>query len=505
MAKAFTQAVPGAATMQAGAFAAPALMALALVAAGSAFAAEPSPQNVTVAPDGQFTVETVAEGLDHPWAIAFLPDGDMLVTELTGQLRLIDDGVLAEAPVSGVPEAYFTAIGQGGLSDIVLHPDFETNQLIYLTYSAQRDKGNTLVVGRGTYSDGALQDFEEVFEADAYRTTNVHYGARLAFLPDGSFVVTSGDGFDYREQAQDNSDHFGTVIRLNEGGSVPADNPYVGDDAARDEIFSFGHRNPQAILHDPETGRIYANEHGAQGGDEINVIEPGGNYGWPLATYGLNYTGAYVSPLTEFEGSSQPMTWWTPSIAPSAMEIVSGRAFAEWEGDLLVTALAAGNVTDLANYNLRRVIIDGGDLQGEEAIRVAVPGAEDDDATPRLRDVALAPDGSIYVLTDGEGGHVLRLVPAGGMPQASLEDAQQAVKDASEAVMEAVRKTAEEAAAVVEKAIDENKDDVAAAVNDAMEATAEAVKEAADAVKDAVEDANASGASGDVSDEAARN
>jgi len=466
--------------------------AAALLVSSAALAADPSPQGVTAAKEGQFTVQTVAQGLDHPWALAFLPDGDMLVTELTGQLRLIDDGELAETPLEGVPDAYFTSIGQGGLSDVVLHPDFETNKLVYLTYSVQRDNGNTLVVGRGTYTGAALENFEEIFEADAYRSTNVHYGARMAFLPDGTFVVTSGDGFDYRERAQDTSDHFGTVIRLNDDGSVPADNPYVGDDAARDEIYSFGHRNPQAILHDAETGRIYANEHGAQGGDEINIIEPKGNYGWPLATYGLNYTGAYVSPLTEFEGSTQPLTYWTPSIAPSAMEIVSGRAFPDWEGDLLVTALAAGNVADFAQYNLRRVIIDGGDLQGEEAIRVTVPEADDDEATPRLRDVALAPDGSIYVLTDGESGHVLRLVPEGGMPQASLEDAQQAVKDASEAVMEAVRKTAEDAAAVVEKAIDDNKDEVAAAVNDAMDATAEAVKEAADAVKDAVDEANTS-------------
>jgi glucose/arabinose dehydrogenase len=442
-------------------------------------------QDVTAAADDQFTVETVAEGLDFPWSIAFLPDGDMLVTELTGQLRLIDDGELVEAPISGTPEVIYG--GQGGLSDVVLHPDFAANKLVYLTYSAARDKGNTLVVARAEFTGSALENFEVIFEADAYRSTLVHYGARMTFLPDGTFMVTSGDGFDYREQAQNTDNHFGAMLRLNDDGTVPADNPYVGDDGVRDEIYSYGHRNPQAIVYDASTGRIYENEHGAQGGDEINIIEPKGNYGWPLATYGLDYSGAYVSPLTEFEGSTQPLTYWTPSIAPSGMAVVSGEAFSDWEGDLLVTALAAGNVEAFADRNLRRVIIDDGELAGEEAIRVAVPDAEGDD-TPRLRDVRMAPDGSIYVLTDGEGGHVLRLVPAGGMPgpAAALDDARDAVEEATQAVIEAMTEGAKAAAEAVEEAIEANKDDVAEAVSDAVEATAEAVKEGADAVKKAV-------------------
>ncbi|MGD1935032.1 MAG: PQQ-dependent sugar dehydrogenase [Candidatus Phaeomarinobacter sp.] len=459
--------------------------AAALVAAGTV-AAPVLAQAVTAAPDGQFNVETVASGRDYTWSIAFLPDGDMLVTELTGQLRLIDDGVLVDAPISGTPDVIFG--GQGGLSDVVLHPDFADNKLIYLTYSAARDKGNTLVVARAEFNGTALENFEEIFEANAYRSTKVHYGARMAFLPDGTFLVTNGDGFDYREQSQNTENHFGAVVRLNEDGSVPADNPYVGDDSVLDEIFTYGHRNPQAIVYDAASGRIYSNEHGAQGGDEINIIEAKGNYGWPLATYGLDYSGAYVSPLTEFEGSTQPLTYWTPSIAPSGMAVVSGEAFSDWDGDLLVTALAAGNVEEFADRNLRRVVITDGELTGEEAVRVAVPGGEDDD-TERLRDVRMAPDGSIYVLTDGEGGHVLRLVPVGGMPQdtaAAIEEARDAVGEATQAVIEAVTEGAKAAADIVEEVIDANKDDVADAVNDAVEATAEAVKEGAEAVKDAV-------------------
>jgi len=444
--------------------------------------------DVVAAPDDVFAVESVASGLDYPWSIAFLPDGDMLVTELTGQLRLIDDGALVDAPIAGVPDVIFG--GQGGLSDVVLHPDYESNNLVYLTYSASRDDGNTLVVGRGTFTGEALEDFEVIFEADAYRRTKVHYGARMTFLPDGTFIVTSGDGFDYREESQNNGNHFGTTIRLNDDGSVPSDNPFVGDADALDGIYSYGHRNAQAIVYDASTGRIYSNEHGAQGGDEINIIEPGANYGWPLATYGLDYSGAYVSPLTEFEGSTQPITYWTPSIAPSGMSVVSGRAFEDWEGDLLISALAAGNVADFADRNLRRVIIDDGEVAGEEAIRVDVPGG-DEDATERLRDVRLAPDGSIYVLTDGEGGHVLRLTPVGGMPStsASVEEAREAVEEATQAVIEAVTESAKEAAAAIEDAIDANKDDVAEAVNDAVQATADAVKEGAEAVREAVSDA----------------
>lgn len=386
---------------------------LALAAAGSAF--WPGAARADAA--SPFKIEVVAAGLDHPWSLAFLPDGGYLVTELTGQLRVIRNGEIS-APVAGVPEVVYG--GQGGLFDVVLHPDYAQNQLIYLTWSAATDKGNTLRVGRGRFTGSALEDFEVIFEANAYRTTKVHYGGRLVFLPDGTFVVTSGDGFDYREEAQNLANHFGTTIRLNADGSVPADNPFAGDDGALDEIYTYGHRNPQGLAFDPDSATLYLNEHGPRGGDEINVLEPGANYGWPLATYGMDYSGAYVSPYTEYEGTVPPIHHWTPSIAPSGMAVYRGTAFADWAGDLLVTALAPGNVPELADRNLRRIDMENGAVAADIALRVIVPGAGDD--TPRLRDVRVAPDGSLFILTDGEGGAVLRLVPEGGMPapQAAL-------------------------------------------------------------------------------------
>lgn len=418
-----------------------------------------------------FDVETVASGLDHPWSVAFLPDGGLLVTELTGQLRVIRDGAVS-GPVAGVPEVLFG--GQGGLSDVVLHPDFATNKLVYLTWSAATDKGNTLFVGRGTFTGDALAGFETIFEADAHRRTRVHYGARMAFLPDGTFIVTSGDGFDYRERAQKLDDHFGTTIRLNADGSVPADNPFAGDEAALDSIYTYGHRNPQAVVFDPATGVLYSNEHGPQGGDEINVLEPGANFGWPLATFGVDYSGAYITPHTDHEGTVQPLHQWTPSIAPSAMAVYRGDAFADWNGDLLVTALAAGNVTELADRNLRRVDLEDGAVVADIPLRVDVPG--DADGTARLRDVRVAPDGSIYILTDGEDGAVLRLTPEGGM--ASIPAAAQSEEAAEEA--------AEESAAVPgEGALD----DASATADQIGAGISGAAEEAAGAVEEAVEDA----------------
>lgn len=448
------------------------------LAVASLFAGPAVAQDVTAAADGAFEVQTVAEGLDFPWSIAFLPDGDMLVTELSGQLRLIDDGTLVDTVVGGTPKVLYA--GQGGLSDVVLHPDFATNKLVYLTYSAARDEGNTLVVGRGTFTGSAVENFEVIFEADAYRKTIVHYGARMAFLNDGTFILTSGDGFDYREQAQITSNDFGSTIRLNDDGSIPADNPFVGDDAARDEIYSYGHRNPQAILQDAASGVIYANEHGPQGGDEINVIEPGNNYGWPIATYGVDYTGAYVSPLKSYPNATQPLLYWVPSIAPSGMTLVTGNAFADWNGDLLVTALAPGNVSEFANRNMRRVILEDGAVAGQEAIRVVASGTPEDE-TPRLRDVRMAPDGSIYVLTDGEGGKVLRLIPAGGMPQAAVTSESAVTEEAAaETEPGIVEKLGGKAAAIVE--------DAGTAIGDAAEEAVDAAEDVAEDISDAVSD-----------------
>lgn len=340
-----------------------------------------------------YTVETVAEGLEFPWALAFLPDGTILVTERPGRLRAIRDGQLDPQPVAGVPEVY--AARQGGLMDVVLHPDFSDNRLVYLTYAHGDSAANATRVARARLDGGALSNLEVVFTATPTKDTAAHYGARIAFLPDGTFLLTVGDGFDYREQAQKLDSHLGKVLRLNADGSVPEDNPFVGRDGARPEIWSYGHRNQQAILFDAGSGRVYENEHGPRGGDEINIIERGKNYGWPIATYGIDYSGAIISPYTEYEGTEQPILHWTPSIAPADMTLYTGDLFPQWKGDLFVAALAAMQV--------RRVDLENGVVAGQEVLF--------DELGERIRDVTTAPDGSLYLTTDSAEGRVLRVVP----------------------------------------------------------------------------------------------
>lgn len=342
-------------------------------------------------------VDIVALGLEHPWSIAFLPDGDLLVTERTGQLRLITPDGLQAAPVAGAPDAQSTR--QGGMMDVVLHPDFETNRLIYLTHATGTYQDSRLSISRGRYEDGALSEVETIFTSDIGNDTGGHYGGRLTFLPDGTFIVGYGDGSDYREEAQDPSNHFGTTIRLNADGSVPADNPDIENGALG--VYSWGHRNPQGMIYDAETGRIISHEHGPRGGDEINIVEPGVNYGWPIATYGVEYSGAVISPFQTYEGMRDAIHVWETSIAPAGMTLYRGDMFPEWEGDLIVAALQDGDA-DTVSGHLRIVEMEDGAPVGQI---VTLGGRE-----ARIRDVRTAPDGSLYVLTDhGSNGQVLRL------------------------------------------------------------------------------------------------
>jgi len=345
--------------------------------------------------DGE--IEIVASGLVHPWSLAFLPDGELLVTERDGRLRLItDDGLQAE-PVTGAPEPYVA--GQGGMLDVVLHPDFENNAYIYLTYASGNRRANALQISRARYADGALSDLETIFTANITKDTDAHYAGRMSFLPDGTFVVTIGEGFDYREEAQNPANHFGTIVRLNDDGSIPADNPQIEGGAPG--VYSFGHRNAQAILYDAETDRIIEHEHGPRGGDEINIIEPGINYGWPIATFGIDYSGAIISPYETYPGMRDPIVVWTPSIAPAGMTLYRGEMFPEWEGDLLVATLQPGNAATRSGH-IRIVELDENGLpQGQAAIL--------GEFEARMRDVRTAPDGSLYVLTDAYDGAVLRL------------------------------------------------------------------------------------------------
>ncbi len=342
-------------------------------------------------------VETLADGLRHPWGLSFLPDGSMLVTERPGRLRRIDAGGTLSEPIDGVPEVFTSR--QGGLFEAVPHPDFAANRLVYLVYSEGSRSANTTRLARARLSQGgdALTDLEVLFDAMPRRRGGFHYGGRLVFLPDGTLLLTLGDAYRLMDEAQTLDDHQGKIVRLNDDGSVPADNPFVGQNGALPEIYSFGHRNPQGLVHDAAGGRIYAHEHGPRGGDEINIIEPGVNYGWPRASYGIDYSGEIITPYQEYEGTRQPMLHWTPSIAPSGMTLYDGALFPQWRGDLLVGALVGRHV--------RRVDLDENGAEiGQEELFGAL--------NRRIRDVRTGPGGALYLLTDHENGAVLRVTPA---------------------------------------------------------------------------------------------
>lgn len=350
-------------------------------------------QSAPTSDDPRYAYETVAEGLDHPWGLVFLPEGAMLVTERPGRLRIIRDGVLDATPIAGVPEVL--AESQGGLLDIALHPDYAENRLVYLTYSHGTFAANGTRLARARFSGTALENLEVLYTANPLKRGAAHFGGRLAFGSASTLFMTLGDGFDFREDAQRLSTDLGSILRLNDDGSVPVDNPFVGREDAHGAIWSFGHRNVQGIAVDSRSGRVYAHEHGPRGGDELNLIRRGLNYGWPVITYGVDYSGALISPFTDRPGMEQPLKYWTPSIAPSGLALYEGEAFADWNGDLLVAALVPGDV--------RRIDLDAGRILGEEILF--------DELGERIRDVRVGPDGAIYLLTDNTEGRILRVVP----------------------------------------------------------------------------------------------
>ena len=347
-----------------------------------------------------YQIETIAEGLDHPWAIAWLPDGRALVTERPGRLRLIKNGELVKDPVAGVPDVY--AASQGGLFEALPDPDFADNHFIYLSFAHGTSEANSTRVIRARLDDMRLVDHETLFTATPPKDTPVHYGGRMTFLPDGTLLIGLGDGFDFREQAQSLDNHFGKIVRINSDGSVPKDNPFVDTEGALPEIYSYGHRNIQGLLHDAGTDRIWQHEHGPRGGDEINVIRPGENYGWPVATHGIDYSGALVSPFKSQPAMIDPQHVWTPSIAPSGMMQYDGELFSDWHGKLLVTALAARHG--------RVLTLNGAQIVDDQIIL--------DELGERLRDIRSDPEGAVWVLTDANPGRVLRLTPTtGGLSQ----------------------------------------------------------------------------------------
>jgi glucose/arabinose dehydrogenase len=341
----------------------------------------------------EYQIETVADGLAHPWSIAWLPDGRALVTERAGRLRIIEAGALLEAAVAGVPEVL--AVSQGGLFEALPDPDFTTDPWLYLSFAHGTREANATRVIRARLRGMELVDHQVLFTASPSKDTPVHYGGRMTFLDDGTLLIGLGDGFDFREQAQALDNHFGKIVRIHRDGAVPTDNPFIGVSGALPEIWSLGHRNVQGLLHDSASGRIWAHEHGPRGGDEVNLIRAGGNYGWPVATHGIDYSGARITPFTSRPGMIDAAHGWTPSIAPAGLTLYRGDLFTEWQGKLLVAALAARHA--------RVLTLDGETVTDDRIIL--------DELNQRLRDIRTGPDGAVWVLTDADPGQVLRLTP----------------------------------------------------------------------------------------------
>ena len=337
---------------------------------------------------------TVASGLEHPWSLAFLPDGRMLVSERPGRLRYVTMNGQISAPISGVPAVY--AAGQGGLLDVVLDPDFSANATIYLCYAERGDGDlNGTAVARAKLDGSRLTDLKVIFRQSPKVKSEYHFGCRLVFARDGNLFVTLGERNSEQQSAQDLGTHLGKIVRIMKDGKVPADNPFVGRDGALPEIWSLGHRNVQAATLDPATGRLWAIEHGPRGGDEINLPEAGRNYGWPVITYGTEYSGPAIGEGTAKAGMEQPFYYWVPSIATSSMTFYTSDAYPAWKGSLFVGALVAKLVARLE-------FGADGKVKAEERIPIG----------ERVRDIRQGPDGALYLVTDEDAGRLLRLTPA---------------------------------------------------------------------------------------------
>ena len=349
---------------------------------------------------GRLRVVTVASGLEHPWALDFLPDGRILVTERPGRLRIVGPDGKLSAPVAGVPAV--DARGQGGLLDVTVHPDFARNRLVYLSYAEAGEGGaNGTAAARGRLAeDGSrLTDVTVVFRQEPKLPSTAHFGSRVVFDGAGLMYVTTGERSQdrFREQAQDLGSLLGKVVRLTDDGKVPPDNPFVGRQGARPEIWSYGHRNVQGAAINPATGRLWTIEHGPRGGDEINIPEPGRNYGWPVVSHGVNYSGTAVgSGQKAAPGMEDPIYTWTPVIAPGGMTFYAAGLFPRWQGNLLIAGLVADAIV--------RLELDGNRVVREERLLR--------DLGQRVRDVAVAADGAVYAVTDENNGEIWRLTPA---------------------------------------------------------------------------------------------
>ena len=353
-------------------------------------------------PDAPRTVETIHQkirvvpyvrGLDTPWSIAFLPNGDMLVTEKPGRLRVVRNGVLESQPISGVPQVL--SGGQGGLLEVLPHPRFPENRFLYLTYSKSGERGNTTALARGRLEGNALTEVRDIFVADAWSNGPIHFGSKLAWGRDGLLYMTIGERNE-RDRAQRLTDHAGKVLRLTEDGAAAPGNPFIGRSDAKPEIYSYGHRNLQGLAVHPDSGQLYETEHGPQGGDELNIIQAGRNYGWPVVTLGREYSGEVIAAQPAREGIEQPVIFWAPSIGLSGMAFYTGDKLPGWKGNLFLGGLSG--------QYLQRVVLNDRGIAGREPI---IP-----DMRLRIRDVRQGPDGLLYLAIDGQQGGILRIEPA---------------------------------------------------------------------------------------------
>ena len=343
-----------------------------------------------------FAVETIAEGLKNPWGLAFLPDGTMLVSERAGHLRLVSaDGQVWPA-LKGLPE--IVANGQGGLLDVAIDPDYATNGRIYFSYSEPSEDGdsNSTAVASARIDDDQLVDVTRIFSQQPKVKSTSHFGSRLVFGNDGTLFVTLGERYSRKEDAQTLDNHHGKVVRINTDGSVPSDNPFVDTEGALPEIWSYGHRNMQGAAIHPQTGALWSGEHGAQGGDEINIDRAGLNYGWPVITYGEDYGGGEIGEGFKKDGMETPVYYWLPSLATAGLTFYTGDKFPDWQGDMFVASLKG--------QTLSRLDIEGERVLHEERLLK-------DEVGKRLRHVVQGPEGYLYLLTDDSNGAILRLSP----------------------------------------------------------------------------------------------
>jgi len=340
-----------------------------------------------------YRLVTLATGLVQPWSMAFLPDGRILITERPGRLRIFANGSLARAAVPGVPDVY--ASGQGGLLDICLHPAFAQNRVLYLSYSGGSAGDAATTVARAEWTEGGLRNVTVIFQALPRAAGGLHFGSRIVFDRAGMMYVTCGERYQMK-RAQDLGDLGGKVVRLRDDGSVPPDNPFVGRTDARPEIFTWGHRNPQGLTVHPETGQVWEIEHGPRGGDELNILKAGANYGWPLATHGIDYNGAIISPNKSLPGMEDPIRFWVPSISPCGLVFYTGDKFPGWKGSLFTGALSS--------FALYRIEVAGETWRSEEWLL--------EGRLRYIRDVRQGPDGLLYLVTHSDNGGLYRLEPA---------------------------------------------------------------------------------------------